>query len=67
MNKKNLLAFTLMLLSVFSLSAQDVEMADNFRGEGKIYVVVGVMLILLIGLFVYLFRIERRVKKLENE
>jgi len=57
-----LLAAVLML----NVSAQDVEMADTFRGEGKIYVVVGVMLILLIGLFVYLIRIERKVKKLEK-
>ena len=67
MFKKKLMALAMTLLSVFSLSAQDVEMADSFRGEGKIYVVVGVMLILLIGLFIYLFRIERKVKKLEKE
>jgi hypothetical protein len=57
----------MVLGSVMNLSAQDAEMADGFRGEGKIYVVVGVMVILLIGLFVYLFSIERRIKKLESE
>ena len=67
MFKKKLVALVVTLLAVCSLSAQNAEMADNFRGEGKIYVVVGVMLILLIGLFLYLFRIERKVKKLENE
>ena len=44
-----------------------VEMADNFRGEGKIYVVIAVVLTLLIGLFIYLIRLERKVSKLENE
>jgi phosphoglycerol transferase MdoB-like AlkP superfamily enzyme len=67
MFKKSVLSVPLTLLSVFALSAQNAEMADSFRGEGKIYVVVGVMLILLIGLFVYLFSIERRVKKMEKE
>lgn len=45
---------------------QEVEMSDQFRADGKIYVVVGVILILLIGLFIYLFRIERKVKELEK-
>jgi FtsH-binding integral membrane protein len=67
MFNKKLLAFAFCLLSFFALPAQNAEMADTFRGEGKIYVVVGVMLILLVGLFIYMFRIERKVKKLENE
>lgn len=67
MFKKKIFAFIFCLISTFALQAQNVEMAETFRGEGKIYVVVGVMLLLLIGLFIYLFRIERKVKKLENE
>jgi len=42
-------------------------MADAMRTSGKIYVVVGVILIVLIGLFLYLFFIERKVKKLEQK
>lgn len=64
---KKLAMMLLAIVLILNVSAQDAEMADGFRGEGKIYVVVAVMLLLLIGLFVYLFRIERRVKKLENE
>ena len=45
---------------------QDGEMADQFRADGKIYVVVAVMLVLLIGIIIYLFRIERKIKKLEE-
>ena len=33
---------------------QTVEMADQFRADGKIYVVVAVVLVILIGMFVYL-------------
>lgn len=47
--------------------AQDVEMADQLRSDGKIYIVVGVILILLIGLFIYMFRIEKEVKRLEEK
>ena len=49
------------------LSAQEVEMATGFRAQGKIFVVVAVILIILIGLFVYLFRLEKKLKKLEKE
>lgn len=43
------------------------EMADTMRSNGMIYVLVGVILIILAGLFVYLFSIERKVKKLEQK
>lgn len=42
-------------------------MADEFRADGKIYVVLGIVLILLIGFFLYLVRIDRKIKKLEDE
>ena len=46
--------------------AQNAEMADAFRAEGKIYVVVAVILIVLLGLFVYLFTLDRKISKLER-
>lgn len=44
-----------------------IPMADEFRADGKIYVVLGIVLILLIGFFLYLVRIDRKIKKLEDE
>jgi hypothetical protein len=41
-------------------------MADTMRSEGKIYVVVAITLTVLAGLIIFLFLIERKVKKLEN-
>ena len=35
--------------------------------NGKIFVVVVVLAIILVGIFVYLFTIDRRVTKLEKE
>ena len=60
-------AFLLLLLS-FAASAQasDIEMADQFRADGKIYVVIAVVSVVLIGLFAYLFRLERKVSELEK-
>lgn len=46
--------------------AQNAEMADTFRAEGKIYVVVAVVLIVLVGLLAYLFMLDRKLTKLER-
>jgi hypothetical protein len=62
---KLLLTLFTVLISV-AVQAQPVEMADTMRSEGKIYVVVGIVLIVLTGLIAYLFMLDRRVKKLEN-
>ena len=51
------------------LFAQDAkpEMADVMRSNGKIYVVVAVCLTILIGLFIYVFLIDRKISRLEKE
>ena len=60
---------TTLLFSLFCSTltmAQDVEMADVMRSNGKIYVVVAVIAILFIGLMIYLIRIDKKVQKLEE-
>ncbi|MCE2496844.1 MAG: CcmD family protein [Flavobacteriales bacterium] len=60
----------LLLLSAYGTMAQNpnnVEMADTFRENGKIYVVVGVIVIIFIGLFVYLITVDRKVSRLEKK
>ena len=44
-----------------------VDMADMFREDGKIYVVIAVVLSILIGFIVYLVMTDLRLKKLEAE
>jgi CcmD family protein len=64
---KIILPFFLIILSLTRAAAQqEVEMADALRTEGKIYVIVLIILIVLAGMFVYLFLLDRKVKKLEN-
>jgi CcmD family protein len=63
---KNILALVLVLLSAVANGQAEVEMADAMRAEGKIYVVVGIILIILTGLVVYLVMLDRKVKKLEK-
>lgn len=64
--KKISLILSFLFSSLLAL-AQDVDMADTFRKEGKIYVVIAVAGIVLIGIFVYLFMLDKRLKNLENK
>jgi len=45
---------------------QKVEMADRMRADGKIYVVVSVVGILLAGVLIYTIAIDRKLGKLEK-
>jgi len=57
----------MMLMAVaFNAGAQTGEMADAFRADGKIYVVVAIILIVLAGLITYLFLLDRKLSKLEK-
>ena len=57
----------LIFLLITQIAAAQVEMAENFRGEGKIYVVIAVILVILTGIFVMLFKLDKRTKRLEKE
>ncbi len=46
---------------------EPVQMADFMRSSGKIYVVVAVVITILIGLFVYLISLDRKISKLEKD
>lgn len=59
--------FLMHFVSAFAQQPNQVEMADAFRSSGKIYVVVATIVIIFIGLALYLFSIDRRLKKIEKE
>ncbi len=63
---KNILAILILLVPIAGQAQSDVQMADGMRAEGKIYVVVAIILIVLAGLIFYLFMLDRKVKKLEK-
>ncbi len=63
---KKLLAICSFLLCSTALMAQTPQMADAFREEGKIYVVIAVIITILIGLFVFLFILDKKVNKLHK-
>ena len=65
------LTFLLLLLlsysGVFAQGGTFVEMDDALKSNGKIYVVVAIICIIFVGLAIYLFTIDRRLKKIEKE
>lgn len=67
--KKIILSFLLVisgLMCSFAQANSGVEMATGLRSSGKIYVVVLVLAVILIGLAIYLFTIDRRITRLEK-
>jgi len=68
MRPKLLLLLTSLLVNLLAF-AQDtsVEMADTMRKEGKIYVVVAVILTIFAGIIFYLVRLDRKISRLEKE
>jgi len=67
-----LIAFFLFLLALPAITwaqvddAQKKYTAFDMRSNGKIYVVVTVVLIILIGLLLYLVRLDRKISKIEK-
>lgn len=57
----------LLFLLAAPLRAQDGASGDLFYRDGKYAVVFAVVLIILIGLFAVLFRMERRLTRLEKD
>jgi len=67
---KKILFLALLLsayMAAFAQQNQQVEMADVMRSSGKIYVVIAIVVIIFTGLAIYLFSIDRRLKKIEKE
>ena len=65
-NERSALCLLAILSSLTVKAQSEVEMADGMRSEGKIYVVVAIILIVLSGLIVYLVMLDRKVGKLED-
>lgn len=60
------LSFIFFPVITFSQGTNSVEMADAFRADGKIYVVVLGLVIILTGVILFLIRVDRKLFKLEK-
>lgn len=67
--RSSLLVFTALVAGLTSLAQGDgdkVEMADTLRSNGKIYVVVIVVVTILAGLILYVIRLDRKIGRMEK-
>jgi uncharacterized iron-regulated membrane protein len=53
--------FILIFFLISTALRPQAEMADAFRSDGKIYVVIGVIAVVLLALLAFLFWIDRKV------
>lgn len=71
MNKtRKLFSVLLLVLLQFVVHAQTVvnpDSADMMRSNGKIYVVVAIVITILLGLFFYLVNLDRKISKMEKK
>lgn len=62
-----LIALLICIHGVVSAQESSVEMADLMRSNGKIYVVVGVVVLIIIGILGYLIRLDLQLRKMEQQ
>ncbi len=69
MQFKKIIGSLLLVLLSLSSNAQEkeVQMGDMMRDNGRIYVVVAVVLTILIGLILYVIRLDKKITRLEKE
>lgn len=70
--KKILLSITVLFLALLaqaqdSLVVNAEREATGLRAEGKVYVVLVVAVTILIGLFIYLITLDRKISKIERQ
>ena len=64
---KKLISILALIHFTFFANAQEVTMADMMKENGKIFVVIAVMLTILAGLVLYLVRLDRKISRLEKK
>ena len=65
-NKSFFLLFFVLIANMTAFAQDDFEMADTFRSDGKIYVVIAVLLVIFTGIVAYLVHLDRKLKRLEK-
>ena len=70
-NKTKWVMTLLLALSTFLMKAQETgqgpQMADSFREDGKIYVVIAVLSIVFLALITYMIFIDVKLKRVEQK
>jgi hypothetical protein len=68
---KTSLSLLVLLLATMSVQAQEgaakTGFGETMRSNGRIYVVIAVILTILLGLVLYLVRLDKKMSKMEKE
>ncbi len=67
MYKKYAILILLFVTVSKTLSAQVTSTADKLLEHGKLNAVIAVVAVILLGIFAFLFYLEKKIKKLEQE
>lgn len=62
--------YKVILISILAFSfplIASAQSSDFMRSTGKMYVVVGVLLIIFIGIIITMINLDRRIKNIENQ
>ena len=59
--------FVMLLTATLSFGQSDIEMADVMRSNGKIYVVVAVAAVVMLGIIIYMITLDRKISGLEKK
>ena len=62
-----LLFIIFMLIQRVGIAQGTIDMAETMRSNGKIYVVVGVISIIFLGIIIYLIRLDSKISRIEKK
>lgn len=66
MARKIILLLSFLFLQLVTIAQESTEMADTMRSNGKIFVVVAIIVAIFAGIIIYLVRLDRKLTKLEK-
>jgi hypothetical protein len=49
------------------MASQEPEVTTGMRADQKIYVVIAVLMTVLAGLFIYIWRLDRKISRYEKQ
>lgn len=67
MSKKNAILILLFVSVSKMLNAQTANVADQLVENSKLNAVIVVAAIILLGIFIFIFSLEKKIKKLEQD
>jgi len=67
MKALSLLPVMILMCAIAHAQSAPTESTDFMRSNGKIYVVVAVVVTIVAGIFVYLINLDKKITRLEKE